>query len=84
MILSPPIVLGFVIGSLCGLIFFLIFGRGWARLFLYWGIGVLGLVVGQWLGDRVGLGLFMIGDVRPIEGVLFSWLSLFFTRGLTR
>jgi hypothetical protein len=58
-------------------VFFLLFGKGWLRLGLYWLVGVVGFAVGQWLGSLVGLALFNIGSVNLVEGTVVSWVSLF-------
>ena len=75
--LSPAVVVAFVIASLYGWVFFLLFGKGWLRLGLYWLVGVIGFAVGQWLGNLVGLALFNIGPVNLAEGTVVSWVSLF-------
>ncbi len=82
--ISPAIVLAFIIASLYGLVFYLIFGRGWLRLGLYWLVGVVGFAVGQWLGSLVGLALLNIGSVNLVEGTLLSWVSLFAVRAWRR
>lgn len=78
--LSPSMVLTFVLSSLYGLAFYLAFGRGWARLFLYWFVGIAGFAVGQGIASAVGIALFNIGSVNVVEGTLVSWLSLFAVR----
>jgi hypothetical protein len=78
--LSPSLVLTFVLASLYGLVFYLLFGRGWARVFLYWLAAVAGFAAGQWLGGVVGLTLFNIGSVNVLEATLVSWASLFAVR----
>ncbi len=82
--ISPAIVLAFIIASLYGLVFYLVFGRGWLRLGLYWLVGVVGFAVGQWLGSLVGLALLNIGSVNLVEGTLLSWVSLFAVRAWRR
>ncbi|MBI4785765.1 MAG: hypothetical protein HY782_01800 [Chloroflexi bacterium] len=81
---SPSLVLAFVIGSLYGLVFYLVFGRGWARIPLYWVTGLAGFALGQWLGSSIGLSLFNIGPVNLVEGTLVSWASLFAVRAWRR
>ena len=82
--LSPAVVLAFVIASLYGLVFYLVFGRGWARIPLYWLTGLAGYAIGQWLGSAIGLSLLNIGSVNLVEGTLVSWASLFAIRAWRR
>ncbi len=78
--LSPAFALGFVIASLYGLVFYLVFGRGWARLPLYWLVGVAGFGIGQWLAGLIGIALLNIGSINLVEGSLVSWAGLFAVR----
>lgn len=82
--LSPSLVLALDLASLYGLVFYLVFGHGWARLFLYWLAAAAGFAVGQWLGSVVGLTLFNIGSVNVLEATLVSWASLFAVRAWRR
>ena len=81
---SPAVVLAFIVASLYGLVFYLLFGRGWLGLGLYWLVGVAGFAVGQWLGTLAGIALFNIGPVNLVEGTLVSWASLFAVRAWRR
>lgn len=76
MIIPPTLVLCLTIGSLYGLVFYLLLGKGWARLPIYWLVGVVGFGFGQLLTSLVGFSLLSIGSVSLLEGSLFSWLSL--------
>ncbi len=78
--LAPSIVFTLVLASLYGLLFYLVFGRGWARLGLYWLVGILGFVLGNWLGGIIGLSLLTIGPVNVVEGTLVCWAGLFVAR----
>ncbi len=82
--MPPPLLLAFVIASLYGLVFYLIFGKGWARLGLYWVAGVAGFGIGQWLASLIGIALLNIGPVNLVEGTLVSWASLFAVRAWRR
>jgi hypothetical protein len=76
MVLQPSLVLAFLLATIYGLAFYIVFGRGWLRLGLFWLIGVLGFFLGQGLANLVGLALFNIGEVNLVEGTIVSWLSL--------
>ena len=82
--IPPALVLAFVIASLYGVLFYLIFGQGWLHLALYWSVGVLGFAVGQWLGNLFGIGLLNVGSINLVEGTLVSWFGLFAIRAWYR
>lgn len=82
--ISPAFALGFVIASLYGLLFYIMFGRGWLRLLIYWLVGLVGFALGQWLGSSIGLALFNIGSVNFVEGTVVCWFSLFAVSALRR
>lgn len=83
-LISPALVFGFVISSLYGVAFYLLFGRGWMRLWVYWLIGIVGFAFGQWVGGLIGLSALNIGAVNLIEATLVSWIGLFGARALRR
>jgi hypothetical protein len=72
----PSIILGLVLSSLYGLVFYLLMGHGWLRLLVYWVVGVGGFFLGQFVASVVGLSIFNIGDANIIEGTVASILSL--------
>ena len=72
----PSIILGLVLSSLYGLVFYLLMGHGWLRLMLYWIVGVSGFFLGQSIASTIGLSIFNIGDANVIEGTITCWLSL--------
>jgi hypothetical protein len=75
--IPPSLVFAFVLSSLYGLAFYLIFGRGWARLAIYWLVGLVGFAAGERLGNAIGLNWLRMGPVYVLEGTLISWASLF-------
>ncbi len=83
-LISPGFVLGLVLSSFYGFIFFLLYGHGWSRLFLFWLTGIVGYNLGQMIARGVGLALFNVGTVSVIEGTLACWLSLFAVRAWRR
>jgi hypothetical protein len=72
----PSMILGLVLSSLYGLVFYLLMGHGWLRLLLYWIVGVGGFFLGQLIASTVGLNIFNIGDANVIEGTVASLLAL--------
>lgn len=67
---------GFILATLYGLIFYLLFGRGWGRLILYPVVSSAGFFLGHWLAGVLGLAIFNIGELRVVEATLVSWLGL--------
>ncbi len=82
--ISPSITLVLALATLYSLVFFLVFGHGWLRLFFYWIVGIVGFSLGQWIANVVGLSIFSIGEVNLIEGSLVCWVSLFAVRAWRR
>lgn len=82
--ISPSVALGFALSTLYGLVFFLVAGHGWLRFFFYWVVGVAGFFLGQWIANLVGLSIFSLGDLNPVEGTLVSWICLFAVRAWRR
>lgn len=75
-LVSPAYVLAFTIASVYGLGFFLLYGRGWQQLVLFWGIAIAGFFIGQSIAKAIGLALFNIGAVNLAEGTFASALGL--------
>ena len=78
--MNPSLVFGFVLATLYGLVFYVIFGRGWLRLIFYWLASVGGFFLGQWIAGLLGLAIFNIGELRVVEGTIVSWLGLWTMR----
>lgn len=76
MVLHPSSVLAFLIASVYGLVFYLVFGRGWLRLAFYWLVAVAGFFLGQVIASLIGLAILNIGETNLVEGTLVSWLGL--------
>ena len=74
--LQPSWVLAFLLASIYGLVFFLIFGHGWLRLIAYLVFAIAGFFLGQALAHLVGLAVFNIGEMNLVEGTVASWLVL--------
>ncbi len=78
--IPPSLAFGFVLASIYGLVFYILFGHGWTRLGLYWLVGVGGFAVGQWVGTTLGLALIDLGATKLVEGTCVSWLCLLAAR----
>ncbi len=75
-VMMPSLVFGFVLATLYGLVFYLLFGHGWWRLIFYWLVSVSGFFLGHGAAGLLGLAIFNIGELRVVEGTIVSWLSL--------
>lgn len=84
MFTPPQLVLAFVISSLIGLGFFLLFGKGWLRLIVYWLVAVIGFFVGQIISSVLNFSIFAIGSVNLLEATATCLIALFVTRALWR
>lgn len=78
----PSIALAFVIASLIGLGFYLVFGSGWLRLVIYWLVAVVGFFIGQILTTLLSFSLFPIGSVNLVEATVTCLVALFVTRAI--
>lgn len=78
----PSITLSLVIASLIGLAFFLVFGRGWVRLAVYWAVALVGFFIGQILSTLASFSLFPIGSVNLVEASITCLIALFVTRAI--
>ncbi len=81
---SPALILALTVASAYGMVFFVVFGKGWTRLPLYWLAGVAGFALGQWLGNVVSVSVLSIGSVNLLEGTLVCWITLFAVRAVQR
>lgn len=82
MFTPPQLLLAFVISSLIGLGFFLLFGKGWLRLIVYWLVAVIGFFIGQIISSLLNFSIFAIGSVNLLEATATCLIALFVTRAL--
>ncbi len=80
---SLTVVFGFILATLYGAAFHLIFGGNTRRLALYLLAGWLGFALGQVFGSAFGVRVFNIGSINTFAATLGAWLALFITRLLT-
>jgi hypothetical protein len=78
----PSIALSFVIASLIGLAFYLLFGRGWLRLVVYWLVALVGFFIGQIITTLLSFSLFPIGSTNLIEATVTCLIALFVMRAM--
>ncbi|MBO9310111.1 MAG: hypothetical protein J7551_10050 [Chloroflexi bacterium] len=80
---SPPVVFGFLLATLYGALFHLIFGGSTRRLALYLLAGWLGFAIGQIFGTVFEVNALAIGVLNTFTATLGAWAALFITRFLS-
>jgi hypothetical protein len=75
--MPPALIVSLLLGSLYGLLFFLLAGGAKRGMWAYWLVGALGFLVGQFIAEYVHLSAITLGDVHVIEGSLACWVALF-------
>ena len=76
--MPPTLVVTVLLGSLYGLVFFLLAGSGGGRnVFYYWATGAVGCLIGQVIGEYVSVSSARLGDVRLVEASIVCWVFLF-------
>jgi hypothetical protein len=78
----PTIALSILIASIIGLGFYLVFGRGWLRLVVYWLVAVVGFFVGQIVATFLQFSLLPVGAVNLVEATATCLIALFATRAI--
>lgn len=80
--MSPEPVLMVLFGVSYGALFHLYYGRKLRQLLTFLLASIVGFALGQLVGERVGLGIFTMGRLHPVEGSLGSGILLFIARWL--
>jgi hypothetical protein len=79
---SPALVLSVIIASAYGALFHVWKGKTAQDLLIYLAAGLVGFGLGQLVGNTLGLGILMIGQVHVVEATLMCWLVLFIAKWL--
>jgi hypothetical protein len=79
---SPALVLSIIMASAYGTLFHVWKGETAQDLLIYLAAGLVGFGLGQLVGNTLGLGIFMIGQVHVVEASLICWLILFIAKWL--
>jgi hypothetical protein len=79
---SPALVLSIIMASAYGALFHVWKGETAQDLLIYLAAGLVGFGLGQLVGNTLGLGIFMIGQVYIVEASLICWLILFIAKWL--
>ncbi len=80
--LSPALVLSAILAAMYGCAFHLWLGKSLQELALYLVASGLGFALGQIVGDRVGWGGLMLGQVHLVEATIGSIVMLLLARWL--
>ena len=75
--MPPALIISFLLGSLYGLLFFLLSGGTRRALWYYWLVGAIGFLAGQFAAEYIHVSSITLGDVHVIEGSLVCWIALF-------
>jgi hypothetical protein len=79
--MPPALIVCLILGSLYGLVFFLLSGSTKRRVWYYWLVGVAGFLSGQIIAELVAqvrpLTNITLGDVYVIEASVVCWIALF-------
>lgn len=73
---ASGIVLGFLLASIYGAVFHLIFGGPIRRIVLYLAAAWLGFFIGQFIGDFLNFEVLKLGKIHLVSASLSAWLML--------
>jgi uncharacterized membrane protein YeaQ/YmgE (transglycosylase-associated protein family) len=79
---GPTLTLGFILATLFGAVFHLIFGGDARRLALYLLAGWVGFGIGHLLGQTLEINLFNIGSLRVVSASIGALVALFVANAL--
>ena len=75
--MPPALIVAVILGSIYGLIFFVLAGGTKRGMWAYWLVGAVGFLAGQFLAEYVHLSRVTLGDAHVLEGSLVCWIGLF-------
>ncbi len=78
----PSLLFAFLLASLYGVVFYLLFGRGWLALGVYWIAALIGFAIGEFISRTLSFSLLPIGSVDIVEASVMSLIVLLLTRTL--
>jgi hypothetical protein len=79
---ASGLVLGFLLASVYGAIFHLIFGGSLRRILLYLAAAWAGFLLGQLVGDFLNLEWFKVGKIHLLSASVGAWALLLAARWL--
>ncbi|HEY1409947.1 MAG TPA: hypothetical protein VF434_13475 [Promineifilum sp.] len=79
---ASGVVLGFLLASLYGAAFHMLFGGSIRRIALFMGAAWLGFFIGQFVGDFLNLEILKLGKIHLVPASVGAWLMLLAARWL--
>jgi uncharacterized membrane protein YjjP (DUF1212 family) len=79
----PTLFFTFILATLTGAVFHVIFGGGGRRLLLYLFMAWIGFAIGQGVGTALDSDIFNIGTLRAASAVIGGLVALIVTRFLS-
>jgi len=79
----PTLLFAFILATLTGALFHVIFGGGGRRLFLYLFMSWIGFAIGHGVGAALDSEIFNIGTLRAASAVIGGLVALIVTRFLS-
>jgi hypothetical protein len=73
---ASGLVLGFLLATIYGAAFHLIFGGPLKRILVYLFAAWLGFSIGQFIGDFLNLELLKLGKIHLVSASIGAWLAL--------
>lgn len=73
---ASGVVLGFLLASIYGAAFHMIFGGPVRRILVYLAAAWLGFFIGQFIGDFLNFEILKLGKIHLVSASVGAWLSL--------
>jgi hypothetical protein len=80
---ASALVLGFLLASIYGAAFHLVFGGPAKHILLYLGAAWLGFFIGQFVGDFMNFELLKLGKIHLVSASVGAWATLLAAHWLT-
>ena len=80
--MPPYLLLSILLGAAYGTLFHLWRGKTLRDFAIYFLTGIIGFVLGQILGDLLGMDIFLVGSIHIAEATIISWACLFLIQWL--
>jgi uncharacterized membrane protein YfcA len=75
--MPPYLLLLLLLGAVYGVLFHLWRGKTLRDLIIYLLTGIIGVGLGQAIGNLIDTGILMVGPLHLVEATFAGWLSLF-------
>lgn len=73
---ASGLVLGFLLASVYGAVFHLIFGGSIRRIIVYLFAAWVGFFIGQFIGDFLNIEIFKLGKIHLVAASIGAWAML--------